>query len=138
MQFPSPEWDSVTEEAKDLINKMLTVDQSKRITALDALKHSWILVCCYFLPKYISLKLISFTYFVVTQNYPPVPKTRRKRSCWALARLVKTLPTLLQRRNHFYLPNVQFSSVVNVAFSIVYARVKGGRLNYHSVAKEDF
>ncbi|RMX43440.1 hypothetical protein pdam_00001879 [Pocillopora damicornis] len=40
--FPSPEWDSVTEEAKDLINKMLTVDQSKRITAADALKHPWI------------------------------------------------------------------------------------------------
>lgn len=46
-QFPSPEWDSVTEEAKDLINKMLTVDQSKRITAADALKHPWIVVCCF-------------------------------------------------------------------------------------------
>lgn len=45
LQFPSPEWDSVTEEAKDLIKKMLTVDQSKRITASEAIKHSWILVC---------------------------------------------------------------------------------------------
>ena len=47
LQFPSPEWDSVTEEAKDLIKKMLTVDQNKRINVSDALKHSWILVCYY-------------------------------------------------------------------------------------------
>ena len=47
LQFPSPEWDSVTEEAKDLIKKMLTVDQNKRINVSDALKHSWILVSCY-------------------------------------------------------------------------------------------
>ena len=45
LQFPSPEWDSVTEEAKDLIKKMLTIDQNKRINVSDALKHSWILVC---------------------------------------------------------------------------------------------
>uniref|UniRef100_A0A3Q2XE50 calcium/calmodulin-dependent protein kinase n=1 Tax=Hippocampus comes TaxID=109280 RepID=A0A3Q2XE50_HIPCM len=30
--FPSPEWDTVTPEAKDLINKMLTINPSKRIT----------------------------------------------------------------------------------------------------------
>lgn len=41
--FPSPEWDSVTEEAKLLIKKMLTVDQSKRINAAEALRHPWIL-----------------------------------------------------------------------------------------------
>nr|XP_055036321.1 calcium/calmodulin-dependent protein kinase type II subunit alpha isoform X4 [Misgurnus anguillicaudatus] len=40
--FPSPEWDTVTPEAKDLINKMLTMNPSKRITAADALKHPWI------------------------------------------------------------------------------------------------
>ncbi|XP_032225571.1 calcium/calmodulin-dependent protein kinase type II delta chain isoform X2 [Nematostella vectensis] len=40
--YPSPEWDTVTDEAKDLINMMLTVDQSKRIGAGEALKHPWI------------------------------------------------------------------------------------------------
>lgn len=44
-QFPSPEWDTVTPEAKDLINKMLTINPSKRITASEALKHPWICVC---------------------------------------------------------------------------------------------
>ncbi|XP_017877726.1 calcium/calmodulin-dependent protein kinase type II alpha chain isoform X19 [Ceratina calcarata] len=40
--YPSPEWDTVTPEAKNLINQMLTVNPSKRITASDALKHPWI------------------------------------------------------------------------------------------------
>ncbi|KAM3937469.1 calcium/calmodulin-dependent protein kinase type II subunit delta isoform 33-T33 [Leptodactylus fuscus] len=40
--FPSPEWDTVTPEAKDLINKMLTINPAKRITASEALKHPWI------------------------------------------------------------------------------------------------
>ncbi|XP_063707400.1 calcium/calmodulin-dependent protein kinase type II alpha chain isoform X5 [Culicoides brevitarsis] len=40
--YPSPEWDTVTPEAKNLINQMLTVNPYKRITASDALKHPWI------------------------------------------------------------------------------------------------
>ncbi|XP_076174065.1 calcium/calmodulin-dependent protein kinase II isoform X24 [Ptiloglossa arizonensis] len=40
--YPSPEWDTVTPEAKNLINQMLTVNPSKRITAHEALKHPWI------------------------------------------------------------------------------------------------
>ncbi|XP_014221031.1 calcium/calmodulin-dependent protein kinase type II alpha chain isoform X9 [Trichogramma pretiosum] len=40
--YPTPEWDTVTPEAKNLINQMLTVNPSKRITANDALKHPWI------------------------------------------------------------------------------------------------
>ena len=40
--YPSPEWDTVTPEAKNLINSMLTVNPSKRITAELALKHPWI------------------------------------------------------------------------------------------------
>ncbi|XP_075472683.1 calcium/calmodulin-dependent protein kinase type II subunit delta isoform X10 [Ascaphus truei] len=40
--FPSPEWDTVTPEAKDLINKMLTINPAKRITGSEALKHPWI------------------------------------------------------------------------------------------------
>ena len=62
-QFPSPEWDSVTEEAKDLINKMLTVDQSKRITAADALKHPWIVVCCFIYSFYSVNSVMSQCHF---------------------------------------------------------------------------
>ncbi|XP_032805955.1 calcium/calmodulin-dependent protein kinase type II delta chain isoform X40 [Petromyzon marinus] len=40
--FPSPEWDTVTAEAKNLINQMLTINPAKRITAAEALKHPWI------------------------------------------------------------------------------------------------
>lgn len=43
-QYPSPEWDTVTPDAKNLINQMLTVNPAKRVTASDALKHPWICV----------------------------------------------------------------------------------------------
>ncbi|KAL9974921.1 hypothetical protein ACROYT_G012025 [Oculina patagonica] len=40
--FPSPYWDSVSDSAKDLIKKMLTVNPDQRITASQALCHEWI------------------------------------------------------------------------------------------------
>ncbi|XP_039640003.1 calcium/calmodulin-dependent protein kinase type II delta chain isoform X17 [Perca fluviatilis] len=40
--FPSPEWDTVTPEAKNLINQMLTINPAKRITADQAIMHPWI------------------------------------------------------------------------------------------------
>ncbi|KAM6951729.1 calcium/calmodulin-dependent protein kinase (CaM kinase) II gamma 1 isoform 5-T5 [Aplochiton taeniatus] len=40
--FPSPEWDTVTPEAKNLINQMLTINPAKRITSEQALKHPWV------------------------------------------------------------------------------------------------
>ncbi|XP_065054819.1 calcium/calmodulin-dependent protein kinase type II delta chain-like isoform X1 [Rhopilema esculentum] len=40
--YPSPEWDTVTQEAKDLINRLLTIDSKRRINASEALKHPWI------------------------------------------------------------------------------------------------
>ena len=41
-EYPSPEWDSVTPDAKHLINSLLTLDYKKRITADNALQHPWI------------------------------------------------------------------------------------------------
>jgi len=41
-EFTSPEWDTVTDEAKDLIRKMLKTNPADRITAIDALHHPWI------------------------------------------------------------------------------------------------
>ncbi|KAL4439082.1 hypothetical protein ABPG74_008857 [Tetrahymena malaccensis] len=38
-----PEWDLVSEDAKDLVKKMLVVDSKKRMTVDQALKHPWIL-----------------------------------------------------------------------------------------------
>ncbi|XP_014299764.1 calcium/calmodulin-dependent protein kinase type II alpha chain isoform X19 [Microplitis mediator] len=40
--YPSPEWDTVTPEARNLINQMLTVNPTRRITASEALRHPWI------------------------------------------------------------------------------------------------
>ncbi|XP_065888605.1 calcium/calmodulin-dependent protein kinase type II delta chain-like isoform X2 [Dysidea avara] len=40
--FPSPEWDTVSQDAKNLIKIMLELDPSQRITAEDALRHPWI------------------------------------------------------------------------------------------------
>ena len=40
--FPSPEWDDISFEAKDLIEKLLTMDITRRLDARQALSHSWI------------------------------------------------------------------------------------------------
>merc|ERR1719482_1274387 len=40
--FPSPWWDNISEDAKDLVKRMLTVDPKKRATAKDVLSHRWI------------------------------------------------------------------------------------------------
>ena len=39
IQQPGPEWDDVSETAKDLIDHLLTVDPSERYTAAQALQH---------------------------------------------------------------------------------------------------
>jgi calcium/calmodulin-dependent protein kinase (CaM kinase) II len=41
-EYLSPEWDSVTDEVKKLIDGMLTMDPDKRLTAEMALAHPWI------------------------------------------------------------------------------------------------
>eukprot|EP00559_Dactyliosolen_fragilissimus_P001849 CAMPEP_0184865596 /NCGR_PEP_ID=MMETSP0580-20130426/18591_1 /TAXON_ID=1118495 /ORGANISM="Dactyliosolen fragilissimus" /LENGTH=1068 /DNA_ID=CAMNT_0027364869 /DNA_START=166 /DNA_END=3372 /DNA_ORIENTATION=- len=42
VDFPNIDWDSVSVEGKDLVERMLEVDPQKRIKAADALKHPWI------------------------------------------------------------------------------------------------
>ena len=39
--FPKEEWGTVSQDAKDLINKMLTYEPTKRVSALDCLSQSW-------------------------------------------------------------------------------------------------
>ena len=40
--FPSEYWVGVSEEAKDLIRKLLTLDQTQRITVQQAIEHPWL------------------------------------------------------------------------------------------------
>jgi len=40
--FPEPYWNDISNEAKDLIKKLLVVDPKKRYSAKQALKHPWI------------------------------------------------------------------------------------------------
>jgi serine/threonine protein kinase len=42
--FEPQYWDQVSDDAKDLIKKMLVVDPDKRLTADQALRHPWFLV----------------------------------------------------------------------------------------------
>lgn len=37
-----PEWADVSDEAKDLVRKLLTYDPNKRPSALEAYNHPWI------------------------------------------------------------------------------------------------
>ena len=40
-EFPEEDWSEVSDEAKDLIKKMLTKDVNKRISALDSMQDPW-------------------------------------------------------------------------------------------------
>jgi serine/threonine protein kinase len=37
-------WTKISDYAKDLINKLLTIDPSKRPSAGEALRHPWLLI----------------------------------------------------------------------------------------------
>ena len=40
--FPSPEWDDISFEAKDLVEKLLIMDVNRRFDSRQAIAHSWI------------------------------------------------------------------------------------------------
>ncbi|XP_061704961.1 peripheral plasma membrane protein CASK isoform X3 [Cydia pomonella] len=42
LRFDAPLWDDISDSAKDLVQRMLTVDHTQRITIQDVLNHRWI------------------------------------------------------------------------------------------------
>jgi len=40
--FPSPFWDNISEDAKDLIRKLLVLDPERRLSANEILQHPWL------------------------------------------------------------------------------------------------
>ena len=44
--FPAEQWGSISRLAKDFVTQLLQYDPSKRPTATEALKHSWICRAC--------------------------------------------------------------------------------------------
>jgi serine/threonine protein kinase len=40
--FPSPYWDDISDNAKDLVRKLLCVDSAARFTPAQVLSHAWI------------------------------------------------------------------------------------------------
>jgi len=40
--FPSPYWDNISEDTKDLIRKLLVLDPQKRLSAAEILQHPWL------------------------------------------------------------------------------------------------
>jgi MAP kinase interacting serine/threonine kinase len=42
-EFPSKDWDHISDEAKDLISKLLVKEASRRLSAENVLEHPWIL-----------------------------------------------------------------------------------------------
>jgi calcium/calmodulin-dependent serine protein kinase len=52
------QWDHISESAKDLVKKMLFLDQNKRITVEEALNHPWIRVS---ILKYYFIEHFLFT-----------------------------------------------------------------------------
>lgn len=42
LEFPSPEWDTISSDVKEIITKLLDNDGSKRLTAEQLLNHPWV------------------------------------------------------------------------------------------------
>lgn len=63
--FPNPEWQNVSDQAKKLIQGMLSVDPGKRLTIDQVMKNQWIAVSCnqrsFIVCEVIKLKIFNFS-----------------------------------------------------------------------------
>ena len=53
------QWDHISDNAKDLVKKMLTLDPNKRITVDEALEHPWIKVFLNYFYNFLFMTLKS-------------------------------------------------------------------------------
>jgi len=56
LKFNRPQWDHISEGAKDLICKMLCLDPKKRLTIQEVLNHRWLRVSVTYINSIFSLK----------------------------------------------------------------------------------
>lgn len=42
LEFPSPEWDNISDSARDLIKNLLVVDTTKRYNVNQTISHLWV------------------------------------------------------------------------------------------------
>lgn len=63
--FPSPEWNNVSNDAKTLISSMLSVDPSVRLTINEVVKHKWIAVSEL---KFLTVFCIKYIIFCIYFN----------------------------------------------------------------------
>ncbi|KAL0180871.1 hypothetical protein M9458_023277, partial [Cirrhinus mrigala] len=42
-EFDSPYWDEISDSAKNLVSRLMEVDQDQRLTAQEAINHEWYL-----------------------------------------------------------------------------------------------
>jgi mitogen-activated protein kinase-activated protein kinase 2 len=69
--FPNPEWQNVSQDAKDLINGMLNIDPAKRLTIEQVMSNRWIAVRL----KILFVKIITKCFFSNTRLFRKLPCT---------------------------------------------------------------
>jgi serine/threonine protein kinase len=73
-RIEGPEWDTVSDEAKDLMKRMLAVDPADRITTEEILQHPWILSATGAAPTISTVPLQSPA--ILPSSFSPVPPGR--------------------------------------------------------------
>ena len=58
LQFPEERWSHVSQNAKDLIEALLTIDPIKRITVKEAINHPWVILFNFFI--FYSIHFLKF------------------------------------------------------------------------------
>lgn len=74
LKFNRPQWENISEGAKDLICKMLCLDPKKRLTIQEVLNHRWLRVCVIYMYSTFSLIIITFYSFYVRKEIRMRPK----------------------------------------------------------------
>lgn len=76
--FPNPEWQNVSDHAKKLIQGMLNVDPTKRLSIDQVMRNQWIAVSVVFSPpnhSICAIQCIKSCDWVILQQYTAVPQT---------------------------------------------------------------